>query len=160
LAALRLLQQIRPVASRAEDGTGRAAAPDAEAAMIHCFALLFAWNVARDATDAVVLGPRFAMHPAVIQLPDGRPAVDVGLALREDQSVVDRLCRLALDHYERWVADPATDLRLMADSKDLLMTPDGSFAAPPASVVLVRTGGLATRVPAPSLPPSPDGRLS
>jgi hyaluronoglucosaminidase len=159
-AALRLLQHLRPVACRDADGRGRAATIDAEASMLHCFALLFAWRAARDATRAIVLGPRFGMHPAVIQLADGRPAVDVGLALREDQSVVDRLCRLALDHYERWVADPASDIRIMADGADVPVAANGSFAAPAPAVVLLRSGGLATRLPAPSAPPYPDGRLA
>ncbi len=159
-AALRLLQQIRPVARRDADGNGRAAAPDAEAAMVHCFALMFAWSAARDGTDAVVLGPRFAMHPAVVQLADGRPAVDVRLAVREDASVIDRLCRLALDHYERWVADPCADLRVMADGTDVEVGADGTFRVPAASMVLLRTGALATRVPPLGAPPYPDGRLA
>jgi hyaluronoglucosaminidase len=160
LAALRLVQQVRPVARRAPDGSGQAAPPDAEAAMLHCFALMFAWSAARDGTEAVVLGPRFAMHPAVVQLPDGRPAVDVALAVREDDSVVDRLCRMALDHYERWVADPCTDLRVMADGAAVEVDADGGFRASAEAVVLLRTGWLATRVPPRSAPPSPDGRLA
>ena len=72
---------------------------DAERLMIHAFALLFAWSGARDAPARVVLGPRFVMHPAVVQRPDGSPALDVSLAIREDRSVVDRLARLALDEY-------------------------------------------------------------
>jgi hyaluronoglucosaminidase len=72
---------------------------DAERLMLHSFALLFAWSAARDAPPRVVLGPRFVMHPAVVQRPDGSPALDVTLALREDRSVVDRLARIALASY-------------------------------------------------------------
>jgi hyaluronoglucosaminidase len=72
---------------------------DAERLMIHAFGLLFAWSGARDAPARVVLGPRFVLHPAIVQRPDGSPALDVSLALREDRSVVDRLARLALDEY-------------------------------------------------------------
>ncbi len=88
IAALRLLELLA-----AEGG------PDAERLMIHSFLVLFAWSAARDALPRVVLGPRFVMHPAVVQLPDGEPALDIGLAVREDQSVIDRLARLALGAY-------------------------------------------------------------
>jgi hyaluronoglucosaminidase len=90
IAALRLLELLATDEPR-----------DAERLMIHSFVLLFAWAAARDAPPRVVLGPRFAMHPAVVQLADGAPALDVALAVREDQSVVDRLARLALDTYAR-----------------------------------------------------------
>lgn len=98
LAALRLVRLVR--AQPETDST-----PDAETLMLHCFALLFAWSAARDGC-LVVLGPRFAIHPAVVQRPDGSPAVDVALALAEDCSAVDRLCRLALREYEQWVGAP------------------------------------------------------
>ena len=90
LAALRLVRRLRDGAS------------DAEALMHHCFALLFAWSAARDGS-VIVLGPRFAIHPAVVQRSDGTPAVDVELAVHEDCSAVDRLCRIALGEYQRWV---------------------------------------------------------
>jgi hyaluronoglucosaminidase len=77
--------------------------PDAERAMLHVFGVLFTWEAAR-AGDRVVCGPRFAVHPAVVQLPDGRPAVDLGLALHEDANAVDRLCRHALRAYSSWCA--------------------------------------------------------
>ena len=90
-AALAALRLVRRLHARPEtDG-----APDAETLMLQCFALLFAWSAARDGRF-VVLGPRFAIRPAVVQRPDGSPAVDVALALAEDCSAVDRLCRLAL----------------------------------------------------------------
>jgi hypothetical protein len=71
--------------------------------MLHVFGVLFTWEAAR-AGDRVVCGPRFAVHPAVVQLPDGRPAVDLGLAVREDANAVDRLCRHALAAYAAWCA--------------------------------------------------------
>jgi hyaluronoglucosaminidase len=77
--------------------------PDAERAMLHVFGVLFTWEAAR-AGDRVVCGPRFAVHPAVVQLPDGRPAVDLGLAVREDANAVDRLCRYSLAAYSAWCA--------------------------------------------------------
>jgi hypothetical protein len=80
-------------------------APDPESAMLQVFTVLFCWSAARDATPHVVLGPRFAMHPAVIQRADGTPAVDVDLALREDASVVDHLARVALARYARVFTD-------------------------------------------------------
>jgi hypothetical protein len=69
--------------------------------MLHVFGVLFTWEAARGG-DRVVCGPRFAVHPAVVQLPDGRPAVDLALAVREDANVVDRLCRQSLARYGAW----------------------------------------------------------
>jgi len=101
LAALRLLQQTHLVGAVDSADRPGGLGPDPESAMIHAFALLFAWSAARDAPPRVVLGPRFALHPAVVQRSDGAPALDVGLALREDASLVDRLARVALARYSR-----------------------------------------------------------
>jgi hyaluronoglucosaminidase len=103
LAALRLLRLIDPIGDSGQSGRGTSDGPDAEEAMLRCFGLLFAWSGARDGRH-VVLGPRFSLYPAVVQLADGAPGVDVSLAVREGASVVDRLCRLALDQYRRWVS--------------------------------------------------------
>lgn len=89
--------------------------PDAEAAMHHAFALIYKWMAAR-ADEHVVYGPRFAVYTAVIQLPDGRPGLDVGQSLREDASVIDRLCRLALADYEAWRREPERVGRVAADA--------------------------------------------
>ncbi len=105
LAALRLLQQVRPAKPVAASGRLTTVAPDAEAAMHHAFALIYMWMAAR-ADEHVVYGPRFSIYTAVVQLPDGRPALDVGGSLREDASVIDRLCRLALADYEAWRRAP------------------------------------------------------
>jgi hyaluronoglucosaminidase len=102
LAALRLLRQLR-------SGTDDA---DAEALMTLVFVVLFCWRSARAGTR-VVYGPRFALYTPVVQLPDGRPAVDVSLAVREDANAIDALCRLALDAYHRWTVaaglEPSAD---------------------------------------------------
>ena len=74
--------------------------------MHHAFALIYMWMAAR-ADEHVVYGPRFAIYTAVVQLADGRPALDVGGSLREDANVIDRLCRLALADYEAVAAGPA-----------------------------------------------------
>jgi hypothetical protein len=112
LAALRLLQQTHAI-----EVAGVRVEPDPESTMIHAFALLFAWSAARDARPRVVLGPRFVMHPAVVQRADGAPALDVALALREDASVVDRLARLALARYEKITTSPdATTLVVTSDA--------------------------------------------
>jgi hyaluronoglucosaminidase len=100
LAALRLIQQARPV-GRLVDGEVRARAPDPEAAMHHAFAVLYAWSGAR-ADEKVVYGPRFALYTPVIQLADGAPGLDAAGAVREDENAVDRLCRLALRTYDDW----------------------------------------------------------
>ena len=159
LAALRLVQQVRPVASRSPSGDGRAAGPDAESAMLHAFALLFAWTGARRG-DPVVAGPRFAIHPAVVQRPDGTPGLDVHLALRDDQSAVDRLCRLALTEYHAWASDdePAR-VTVRAGMEPLPVAADGSFSAPADAGVVVHAGDHATRVGAGDAPPFPDARL-
>jgi hyaluronoglucosaminidase len=146
LAALRLLQQVRPIATLDATGAGRAAAPDATLALTQCFTLLFLWTAARQASHEIVLGPRFGLHAAVVQLADGRPALDIGLALREDASVVDHLARLALDHYERWVDGVADGPRVMVDGAEIALDADGRFRCEPGSVVLVRAGEWATRV--------------
>jgi len=101
LAALRLLKQVRPAIVLDSAGPETPPPPDAEAAMHHAFALIYMWMAAR-ADEHVVYGPRFAIYAAVVQLPDGRPALDVGGSLREDANVIDRLCRLALADYEAW----------------------------------------------------------
>jgi hyaluronoglucosaminidase len=106
LAALRLIEQIRlPIPARSEPAPApdpaAGAVVDAEAAMHRAFALIYMWMAAR-ADENVVYGPRFSIYTSVVQMPDGRPALDVGTALREDASVIDRLCRLALADYEAW----------------------------------------------------------
>lgn len=158
LAALRLVQAVRPVATRDADGAGRAAAPDAEAAMIHAFALLFAWTGARRGRP-VVAGPRWALHPAVVQLDDGRPALDVDLAVREDDSAVDRLCRLALAAYRSYAADAETALVVRHGLDPVALDGDGSFRVPPDQTVLVQCGRHLTRTAAATAPPFRDARL-
>jgi hypothetical protein len=159
LSALRLLQQVRPVASRGPDGNTRAAAPDSELALVHVFALLFAWTTVRDAGPEVVLGPRFSFHPAVVQLEDGRAAVDVALAVQEGASVIDDLCRLALEHYSLWTALPAEPVRVMTATRELEVDDRGSCRAESGEMVLVRSGPLATRIGEGGATPFLDARL-
>jgi hyaluronoglucosaminidase len=145
LAALRVLQAIRPVATVGEDGCGRAVGPDAERAMHAVFLMLYSWMGART-NKQVVFGPRFAIYSAVIQLDDGRPGLDVGLSVREDANAIDRLCRLALDQYESWRTDPEarTALRVVVDGEERQVAPDGTFDAQGA-MTIVRAGRYATR---------------
>ncbi len=158
LAALRLVQQVRPVATLDEHGDGRAVGPDAESAMIHAFALLFAWSGARDGR-VVVGGPRFAIHPAVVQRADGGPMLDVDLALREDTSAIDELCRLALREYRDWALDAEEPVAARDDLEPVVVAADGSFHAA-GSDVLVHCGRRATLVAAGAGPPFPDVRLT
>jgi hypothetical protein len=128
--------------------------------MLHCFALLFTWQQARNSGDRVVFGPRFALHPAVVQLPDGRQGVDVALALRENRSVIDRLCRLALEEYARWARSPGAQLRATTDEgKDIAVGVDGTFTAPADEVVTLRCGDTQTVAPVDARPPFSDARL-
>jgi hypothetical protein len=159
LAALRLVQQVRPVATRDATGVGRVGVPDAESAVIHAFAMLFAWTGARQGR-MVVGGPRFALHPAVVQLDDGRPALDIGLAVREDASATDRLCRVALREYRAWTADPEVEVHVEAGGRPVDVDSEGGFRADPGVAVLVQCGDATTRVRAPGAPPFRDGRLS
>src|SRR5262245_49638020 len=128
LAALRLLQATRPVAAIGEDGSGRAAAADAERAMHAAFAVMFLWKGAR-ADEKVLYGPRFAMYSPVVQLADGRPALDVGTAIREDANAIDRLCRLALHDYGAWCRQPDANVRVLVDGEERSVEPDGTFDA-------------------------------
>jgi len=75
---------------------------DAELAMVHAFGAALAWSAAVRAGEHSVLGPRATVHPAIVRLPDGRPAFDVSTGLRFDGSVVDRLLRHVLGEYESW----------------------------------------------------------
>ena len=158
LAALRLMQAIRPVAVREADGRGRAAAPDAEAAMIHAFGALFAWSGTRQGR-MVVAGPRFATYAAIVQLPTGEPALDIDLALREDGSAIDRLCRFALHEYRDALPDMGAPLCARAGLDSYEVGPDGRFDAPPDVSIVVSWGRQLTRVDAPSSPPFGDARL-
>jgi hyaluronoglucosaminidase len=143
LAALKLVQQLRPVATI--DGvSGRAAPPDAERAMHATFLMLYSWDGARTNRE-VVFGPRFALYPAVVQLADGSPGLDPQLAVRENGNVVDRLCRLALDAYDDWRTDAGAAVRVFVDGDERPVGADGTFDSRGA-MTLVRSGRYATRV--------------
>ena len=157
LAALRLVQHVRPVARVDDHGRGKAAAPDADLAMLHAFAVLFAWGAARRG-EHVVFGPRFAVYPAVVQLPDGKPGLDVDLAIAEDQSAIDRVCRFALSWYQAWSHQEPGPVRVTADDTDIEVAPDGTFEATAATDLVVRAGPASTAVAAGV--PFPDPRLA
>jgi hyaluronoglucosaminidase len=159
LAALRLCQELRPVATWRADGSGRVAAPDAERAFMHTFGVLFAWDDARTRGDHVVCGPRFAIHPAVVQLADGRQAVDVGLAVHEDANAVDRLCRLALAAYDAWTRQPVQPLRVVAGGATVDVAADGTFTTDPGAELMLLYGSDSTRLTAAGGPPMNDSRL-
>jgi hyaluronoglucosaminidase len=106
LAALRLIQQVWPVARAGGDTI---MSPDPEAAMHQAFVVTYTWMAAR-ADEHTVFGPRFVVYSAVVQLPDGAgPALDVSASVRENANVVDRLCRLALATYEAWRRAPGAE---------------------------------------------------
>ncbi len=158
LAALRLLQQVRPVAT-VRDGTGRVAGPDPETAMQHAFVVLFVWGAAR-ADEKVVYGPRFVVYTPVIQLADGSPGLDAAGAVREDANAVDRLCRLALATYDTWRTTAAgTPVRVLVDGEERAVDADGTFDAH-GEMVLVRQGPLCTRIDPGKQLPFSDVRLA
>ncbi len=159
LAALRLVQQTYPVARTSRDGNGKAFRPDAELAMVHAFAAVFSWSVARRG-DHVVFGPRFAFYPAVVQLGDGRPGLDVDLAVVEGQSAIDRLCRFALARYQAWAQRQPDPLRVDADGAPAAVGPDGTFYAPGVRRVVIEAGPDATGLSGVDAAlPFPDARL-
>jgi hyaluronoglucosaminidase len=143
LAAIRLLQGSRPVACIDTDGHGRASGPDADLLLQAVFALMFSWSGAR-ANIEVVFGPRFAIYPAVVQTDRGRPAVDVGLALLEDENAIDRLCRIGLREYERWRGDADETVQVYVDGSERPIAADGTFNAR-GQMALLRSGRLVTR---------------
>jgi hyaluronoglucosaminidase len=158
LAALRLVQAIRPVATISDDGRGRAASPDAERAMHAAFAAMFLWKAAR-ADGKVVYGPRFAMYTPIVQLADGRPALDVDAAVREDANAIDRLCRLALRAYGDWCREPDARVRVLVDGEERTVEADGTFDGR-GRMALVRAGTVVTRIAAGEGLPFRDARLS
>jgi hyaluronoglucosaminidase len=160
LAALRLIQHTYPVARISRDGNGKALRPDADLAMVHAFAAVFSWSAARRRKH-VVFGPRFAFYPAVIQLDDGRPGLDIDLAVVEDQSAIDRLCRFALARYQAWAQRPPDTLRVTAEGATVAVAPDGSFSAPGTKALFVEAGPDTTEVAGPdNTLPFPDARLA
>jgi hyaluronoglucosaminidase len=155
LAALKVLQQLRPVA--AIDGErGRAAAPDPERAMEHVFFMLYQWSAAR-ANERIAFGPRFATYPAVVQLAGGRPGLDVDLAVRDDANAIDRLCRRALAAYDEWSRTAEAPIQVFVDGEARVTDDAGGFDAR-GTTILLRAGVYATRVDGP--PPFHDRRLT
>ncbi len=157
LAAIRLLQGSRPVATIDATGDGRAAAPDAEWLVQAVFLLVFTWSGARGNHESV-FGPRFAIYPAVVQTATGRPAVDIGLTLLEDGNAIDRLCRVALREYERWREGADETVRVFVDGDARAVDGDGTFDGR-GETALLRSGRLCTRVRAGDTLPSRDRRL-
>lgn len=159
LAALGLIQAVRPVARFDAHGVGRAAAPDAEGTMQAAFGMVFSWSGAREG-EKVTFGPRFAIYPAVVQLADGRPGLDVGATVLEDRCAIDRLCRLALAAYRAWAASPSERLEVTATSRAVALEPPGAFTLEPvAPMILVRAGAGVTRITMEQMLPFRDRRL-
>jgi hyaluronoglucosaminidase len=158
LAALRLIQAVRPVATLGDDG-GKVAAPDPDAAMHAAFFVLYVWTSAR-ADEKVVYGPRFAIYTPVVQMADGAPALDAAAAVRENDNAIDQLCRLALATYDSWrTSAAAMPLRVLVDGEERAVADDGTFAGHGA-MVLARQGPLCTRVAAGQALPFNEARLS
>jgi hyaluronoglucosaminidase len=164
LAALALYTAVRPVARVSPIGDGRAAAPDAEAALAAAGDVLNRWSEALQ-HDQMVFGARFAAYPAVVVRAPGPVVLDVRQALITGRSAIDRLCRLSLLVYEAWVeadcpAGPAS-LRVVTGTETLEVDSRGRFRVPPTDgVLLVRSGKFATRCSIPDAPPLADPRLS
>jgi hypothetical protein len=83
--------------------------------------------------------------------------VDVGLAVRTDANVVDRLCRLALALYEEWSHTPEAAVEVIVDGEPRPCDSDGRFDAR-GSATTLRAGPYATHVDGP--PPFRDRRLA
>lgn len=159
LAALRLIQASRPVATVDSAGRGRVAAPDPEPAMHTAFMVLYVWKGART-EERVVFGPRFALYTPVIQMRDGAPALDARAAVREDANAIDTLCRLGLATYDDWRTTAAdAPLEIVVDGAARPIAPDGTFDGRGTDVV-VRQGPISTRVPQGRALPFSDRRLA
>ncbi len=156
LAALRLLQQVRPVATIGDAGgsPGRAVGPDPETAMQHAFVVLFLWSAAR-ADEKIVYGPRFVVYTPVIQLGDGSPGLDAAAAVREDANAVDHLCRLALAGYDRLAHDRSRSAGARARRRRGADCGDRRQLRGDGDTVLVRQGPLCTRAAVDRSCPSP-----
>ncbi len=158
LAALALLQQIRPVATVRGDNGGNAAAPDPEAAMQHAFIVLFVWSGAR-ADEKIVYGPRFVVYTPIVQLADGSPALDAANAVRENASVIDRLCRLSLVKYDEWRTTAALEpLTVLVGGAVCSVDAGGGFDDTGERLV-VQQGRYSTHVDASTRLPFRDTRL-
>lgn len=73
------------------------AATGPEQAAAAAWALGASWHRSRTAGPGVnVFGPRFAVYPMAGAGPDGNWRVDLARSVVEDQSAIDRLCRLAI----------------------------------------------------------------
>jgi hypothetical protein len=166
LAALRLIQAVRPVAAlpsptdaRSPALVGRAVAPDPEPAMHSAFMVLYVWKGART-DERVVFGPRFAIYTPVVQMPDGAPALDAGAAVREDANVIDRLCRIALRAYDDWRTTAAgTALQVVVDGEERAVAGDGTFDVR-GRTIIVHQGPISIRVTAREPLPFFDRRLA
>ncbi|MDQ1478358.1 MAG: hyaluronoglucosaminidase [Actinomycetota bacterium] len=164
LAALRLIQAVRPVAALpsptgAGHACGRAAPPDPEPAMHSAFMVLYVWKGART-DERVVFGPRFAIYTPVVQMPDGAPALDTRAAVREDANVIDRLCRIALCAYDDWrISAAGAPLQVVVDDEERAVAVDGTFDAR-GRTIIVRQGPISTRVTAGEALPFSDRRLA
>ena len=127
--------------------------------MQKAFLVLYVWQAART-DEKVVFGPRFALYTPVVQMADGSPALDIGAAVREDANAIDRLCRLALDVYDRWRTGAAGHpLRVFADGEERTVEADGTFDAR-GRMIMVRQGPLCTRVAPGEALPFSDRRLA
>jgi hypothetical protein len=157
IAALRLIQAARPVVAVGDEGSGRAAAPDPEAAMQTAFLVLFTWKGAR-ADETVVFGPRFAFYTPIVQLEDGAPALNAAAALREDANAIDALCRLALHAYDDWRVNAAEPLRVYVGAEERPRADNGSFDGR-GDPVTVYQGSVATRIAPGATLPFSDRRL-
>ena len=85
--------------------------------------------------------------------------LDVDLALREDTSAIDRLCRVALREYRDWAVDPEEPVAARDGLEPLDVASDGTFHAA-GREVLVHCGRRATLVATGTGPPFPDARLT
>ena len=120
LAALRLIQQVRPGRGDGADGAGPGAAarPRAGDAPRVRRSPMRGWPPVP--MRHVVFGPRFAVYTPVVQLARrlARRSTSA-LAVREDANVIDRLCRLALGYYEAWRAIAGRAVRVLVDGADV-----------------------------------------
>jgi hypothetical protein len=156
LGALRLYQDTKPVARIDDAGRGRVAASSEDEAFRHAGALAMQWKTMRRASPEV-MGPRLGLKVAFGQASTGGFAYRHG-AVEEDACASDALVRHALAQAEQLGAPGP--VAVLADGVDVDVDDTGAFDVPAdAMVVMLRSGGAATRVGVPCQPPLPERRL-
>jgi len=157
LAALRLLQAIRPAAVIDAKGAGRVIRPDLDAAAAEAFGLSLSWPRAHRST-MTVFGVRSGFRPVVGQWPNGQWRFEPS-ALEHGRNATDLLVRSAFAALADGPSptEAAGSVEVLVDGEPVTVADDDTFRAPAGATVVVRVGRHHTTVtgPADALPSRP-----